>query len=84
MTFYAAVHLVEAYFFTQGIDHGAHQHRDTAIKRDKNIGGAWRAYEALKNASETARYEAFFFTTAHYSRIRKNLEDVRSVVTKFV
>jgi len=84
MTFYAALHLVEAYFFTQGKDFGMHVRRDSEIQRDSNIGGAWRPYERLKNASETARYDAYFFTDVQYGRIRQNLDDVKAIVMKYI
>lgn len=84
MTFYAALHLVEAYFFTQGKDFDVHLHRDTEIRRDTNISGAWRPYERLKTASEYARYEAYFYTDAQYGRIRENLDDIKAVVLKYL
>lgn len=84
MTFYAALHLVEAYFFTQGKDTDVHTSREVEIKRNANISGIWRPYERLKTASEYARYEDYFYTDAQYGRIRENLEDIKAVVLKYL
>jgi hypothetical protein len=81
MTFYAALHYVEAYFFTQGADYRLHPHRDSAIQRDPKIRGIWRPYERLKDASEHARYESIFFTDAQFQHYRPNLESIKNVIT---
>lgn len=80
MIFYAAVHYVEAYLFTQGIDSPLHGARDTAIQRDAKIKTIWRPYERLKSASEFARYEATFFTPTQINYLKPNLEQIKTVI----
>jgi hypothetical protein len=81
MTFYAAVHYVEAYFFvTQHHDHKDHTVRDSAIKNDPKISPLWRPYARLKNASIQARYEHAFFTSQQFLTLRPNLDQIKGAI----
>lgn len=55
--FYAAVHLVEAYFDLSSNRHyGTHVKRREAISRDSQISGLFTIYRQLETYSRTARY----------------------------
>jgi hypothetical protein len=84
MTFYAAVHYVGAYFFTQRQSYRLHIDRDSAIQRDSQIGRIWRSYERLKDASEFARYEDTFFTANHYQLMLVNLNSIKNVINPLI
>ena len=84
MTFYSAVHYVEAYFFGQGKHYQLHQARESAIKRDSKIKGIFRNYERLKTASIYARYEADFFTDKQYGGLQPNLDAIKKVIRPLI
>jgi hypothetical protein len=81
MSFYSAVHYVEAYFFKRGKNYRLHTERGSAIRRDGRIKDIWRQYSRLQDASENARYEKDFFTDAQFAKIRPNLEEIKRVIT---
>lgn len=84
MIFYAAMHHVEAYFFTQGVHNQLHPTRDSAIQRDNKIKAVWRAYARLKDASEHARYESAFFTANQFQLMRANLNSIKAVIIPLI
>ncbi len=84
MTFYAAVHYVEAYFSTRGGGYRQHLQRDSAISSDSTIRTIWRPYKRLKDASENARYESVFFTDPQFQRILPNLTEIKNLISPLI
>jgi len=80
ITFYSALHYIEAYFADQNKHYRLHRVRDSMIQRDPKIRRAFRSYQRLSDCSEQARYEADFFDEGQYVNIRKNLDDIKAVV----
>ncbi|MGH9727835.1 MAG: hypothetical protein ACRD4V_04500 [Candidatus Acidiferrales bacterium] len=80
MTFYSALHYVEAYFADSSKHYRLHRVRDSMIQRDPKIRRIFRSYRRLSDCSEQARYEAYFFDEGQFANIRKNLDDIKAVV----
>jgi hypothetical protein len=84
LSFYAAVHYVEAYFGMTGRSTALHFNRIKEIKGDAKIGRIANAYEDLQNLSEDARYEIRNMTSAHLKTAQEKLEEIKKVVKPLV
>ena len=60
-TFYAALHYVDGFLMTRGIDPPRHADRNSIVERDLTLGKIWPEYSQLYNDSKLARYEAYKF-----------------------
>lgn len=71
VTFYAALHYVDAFLATQagGIHPGSHGVRDPLVQRVAQLRPLWNHYHRLKNRSRNARYNATRFTNEEVKRV---------------
>jgi hypothetical protein len=83
--FYAAVHLVEAYFDLSSSRHyGTHVKRREAISRDSQISGLFSIYRQLETYSRTARYGVKTFDLAYLNnRVIPKFQTLRSKIASF-
>ena len=83
--FYAAVHLVEAYFDLSSNRHyGTHVKRREAISRDSQISGLFGIYRQLETYSRTARYGVKTFDLAYLNdRVVPKFEKLKSTLASF-
>lgn len=77
--FYAAVHLVEAYFdLSAGKHQRRHLYRREAINADSRIRPLFAAYRSLETYSEVARYGVKHFDLSYLeSRVVAKFEKIR-------
>ncbi len=61
-TFYAALHYVDGFLLTQGIDPPRHSDRNHYLESDQTLGKIWPNYSQLYNDSKLARYEIHKFS----------------------
>jgi len=80
MLFYAAVHYVEAFFSKAGQHLKRHKLRVNAIQANPRLRPIYLDYRELQTYSETARYQAVFFTAADVVPVRRHLESVKKLV----
>ena len=80
MLFYAAVHYVEAFFSKSGQHLKRHKLRANAIQGNAKLRPIYLDYRELQTYSETARYQAVFFTSADVVPVKKHLENVKNLV----
>ena len=71
--FYAALHLVEAYFASQTppVQTRSHANRNRMVQGDANLGPVSQDYLELYDRSRDARYDCLLFSTAVVSAIRQ-------------
>ena len=71
--FYAALHLVEAYFASQTPPVQTHSHvsRNKIVQSDANLAPVWQDYLELYDRSRDARYDCLPFSAAVVSAIRQ-------------
>ncbi len=81
MLFYAAVHYVEAFFSKTGQHLKRHKLRVNAIQANPKLRPIYLDYRELQTYSETARYQAVFFTAADVVPVKKHLENVKNLLT---
>jgi len=80
--FYAAVHLIEAYFhFSAGKHHRRHLYRRQAINADGKIRHLFAAYRSLETYSEVARYGVKRFDLSYLrGRVVPKFEKIRGEI----
>jgi hypothetical protein len=71
--FYAALHLVDAYFVSQSppVQTAGHQRRNALVQRDPSLGSHYADYQELYDRSRDARYDCLSFSTADVRSIRQ-------------
>lgn len=84
LSFYAAVHYVEAYFGMTGRSTTLHTNRLREIRGDAKIAKIADDYEDLQNLSEDARYEIKNMTSVHLTKAREKLEEIKKVIKPLV
>lgn len=57
ITFYAALHLIEAWFATKGLHFVSHENRDNWGGKVKELRRVWQLYKELEFQSRQARYQ---------------------------
>ena len=81
--FYAALHLIEAYFdFSIRTHYRKHGDRSKAIARDQKLSPIYNDYRKLQTYSQTARYGSKVFDTnyvqnravLHFNKLRSSIE----------
>jgi hypothetical protein len=78
-SFYAALHLVQAYFERTGIRADSHRQRGREILRLDALQGVFEAYTILRQYSEQCRYECRRVSMTEYEAIQTGV--FASVVT---
>jgi hypothetical protein len=79
--FYAALHLVQAYFVSKtGKAPTMHAHRVAAIHRDISISGAYDDYRELQDISRAARYDCSALQVGHLKFADECFAAIKSVV----
>ncbi|MHB8574674.1 MAG: hypothetical protein ACYDCQ_05020 [Dehalococcoidia bacterium] len=68
--FYAALHLVEAYFSRAGTHSSGHVQRKRLIQNHPTLGAIWAEYSELEQRSKDARYQCLSFTLAQVQDLR--------------
>jgi len=81
MLFYAAVHYVEAFFSKTGHHLKRHKLRVNAIQGNAQLRPLYQDYRELQTYSETARYQAVFFTSSDVVPVKQHLENVKNLIT---
>jgi hypothetical protein len=83
--FYAAVHLMEAYFDLSGAKHyRRHLYRRQAINADGKIRHLFAAYRSLETYSEVARYGVKRFDVSYVkTRVVPKFEKIRGEIGQF-
>lgn len=61
-TFYEALHYVDGFLITKGVDAPRHSERNSIVEKDATLGQIWPEYSQLYNDSKMARYECHEFT----------------------
>lgn len=83
--FYAALHLIEAYFdFSYGTHYRKHGERSRAIISDPALSPIYNHYRKLQTYSETARYKTKSFDNTyvqgravpHFNKLRSSIEGI--------
>lgn len=80
ITFYAALHYVQAYFALTGQSFSSHGSRNTAIGKDPVISVIYSDYLNLYNISRDARYEVFNLQPGHLTYAQNALAEVKKVI----
>ena len=70
LLFYAAVHMMSAYFVQSGSRFTTHAAREVAMRRDRTLDQVSRHYDELKRQSEYARYDCKAMSRADFERSR--------------
>lgn len=79
--FYTALHLVDAYFATEGRHLTTHRSRQDAIAKHPVIQGVFEDYRELETTSRDARYNVRQFSTAEVnSLINDEFVSIRGLV----
>jgi len=84
VTFYAALHYVEAYLGTKGIHAPTHPVRDSHIQRDSTLKTIYVDYRELENESRDARYDAIEFKQEDVRRLQRNLETIKKALVPLI
>jgi hypothetical protein len=81
MLFYTAVHYVEAFFSKTGQHLKRHKLRVSAIQANAQLRPIYKDYRELQTYSETARYQAVFFTATDVAPVKQHLQNVKALLT---
>ena len=87
VTFYAALHYVEAYFAKKkpALHSKDHKMRDSYIRRDAVLGPLYRKYVDLKQESHDARYQAHIvITQSDVTRVQPHLEAIKKALLPLI
>lgn len=78
VSFYSALHIIEAYFATKGKHCKDHRQRDSAIQNDLNTRPIFREYGFMKTYSINARYLDLQFSPEIVQKMLARLETIKS------
>ncbi len=82
--FYAALHLVEAYFSSFGKGHNHHFTRGNALLTDARIKSLYSDYRTLEDLSREARYEIAAFNNGDLARAKACFDAIESAVRAII
>ena len=71
-TFYEALHYVDAFLKTKGIDPPRHADRNNEVEKDATLSKVWMEYKQLYDDSKLARYECHRFDRDEVRLLRDN------------
>ena len=83
-TFYAAVHYIDGYLITKGIDPEFHSERNQYINRDPTLAQLWNDYRELMNNSRWARYDIVEFDKEDVRLLQANLKAIKDVLSPLI
>lgn len=85
ITFYAALHYVEAFFSKTGVHSADHRTRDSNLCRHAETMAVYDDFSELKNISTSARYFGQYPTKMDYSiEVVPAFEAVKAAMEKFL
>ena len=79
VTFYAALHYVQAYLSSHGQYPTVHSARDSAVQRDPRLKAIFPDYRELKDRSRDARYECSVMSQQDVDDMDECLASVKAV-----
>jgi len=80
VTFYAALHYIQAYLSTRGQSYFRHESRGDAIQKDPNIRNAYDDYRELYDIARDARYDFCNLQSGHLKFANECLVAIKAVV----
>jgi len=80
VTFYAAVHYVQAYLSSYGKYPIVHSARDSAVQRDRHLKKIYQDYRDLKDKSRDARYECSVMDQRDADDMDECLASVKAII----
>lgn len=80
VTFYTALHYIEAYFTSRGMGFNNHHSRGSAIQRDSTLSLLYDSYRSLEDLSREARYDCSGFNVGDLRRADASLEYIQKTV----
>ncbi len=84
MLFYAAVHVVQAYFVTRGRYPLTHTQRGSSIQRDAQLRSIYVDYREMENLSRDARYDTIPITSSDVQTASDCLTRIRTTITPLI
>jgi uncharacterized protein (UPF0332 family) len=84
VTFYAALHHIQAYLVNRGNSRNTHHSRASAIQKDPLIKNLYSEYRNLEDLSREARYDATSFKNGDVENADSSLQIVARAIKALI
>ncbi len=83
-TFYAALHYVDAFLMTKGIDPEFHPDRNEYVRNDPTLTKIRSNYRQLQNDSRSARYDVVPYSQEDVRLLQEELKAIKNLLSPLI